>query len=267
MACTRVTSPEGLYISNLDIAKYAVNVAVTMFLAHARVHRRLKLRPEPLCKSSNTGFCIMSHNVRSLVKYKEDVEAEHDIKHVHLLHMTETRYTDSQQILGIGRLKEICRIPSDIDKKGNSMHGSILLAAEETSMSYTEGHRYNGGIEVIFTGTHEDILFAGIYIPPHVAMTLILDVFKIIVQKSKDYTVTSILGDFNMDMRQDVDRSRPLQSFLRDNGFEQQPTGPTHDSKREIDQIWVRNTKQLELQTGATESYYSDHKPIWLSIS
>jgi hypothetical protein len=39
----------------------------------------------------------MSHNVRSLIKYKEDVEAEHDIKHVDLLHLTETRYTVTGQ--------------------------------------------------------------------------------------------------------------------------------------------------------------------------
>jgi endonuclease/exonuclease/phosphatase family metal-dependent hydrolase len=126
--------------------------------------------------------------------------------------------------------------------------------------------KYNGGIEVIFTGTHDQKLFAGIYIPPEVGMKVILDAFQKVVEESRNYRVTSILGDFNMDMQQDEERSMPLISFLHKSGFEQQVTGPTLDSKRVIDQIWVRNSADFTLKSGATESYYSDHKAIWLSI-
>ena len=62
----------------------------------------------------------------------------------------------------------------------------------------------------------------------------------------------------------DEERSAALKSLLQTCGFEQQSTGPTHDSNRAIDQIRVKSIDRFNLQSGTTESYYSDHKPFAL---
>lgn len=117
---------DGLYISGLDGNNYAINHAVARYMKYMRKERRLELNPKPLYDMRDKTI-IMSHNVRTFPKYREDTSEDHDVGNVNILHLTETRISRQETNTRIGGLIEIMRSPVTYDTKSRPIHGSIIL--------------------------------------------------------------------------------------------------------------------------------------------
>ena len=83
------------------------------------------------------------------------------------------------------------------------------------------------------------------------------------IENQSCQTNVFILGDFNINSDKEVQLKDKILNkfnfqFVNPNGF-------TTDRKTTIDWI-ITNTKTIEYKTYIYESFFSDHKPLWLSI-
>ena len=77
---------------------------------------------------------------------------------------------------------------------------------------------------------------------------------------------TVLLGDFNVNLMQDTTEKRALNKYLiTDRGYTQLINQYTTDYRTLIDHIYT-NVPQLVQCAGTLEAYYSDHKPIFISL-
>ena len=77
---------------------------------------------------------------------------------------------------------------------------------------------------------------------------------------------TILLGDFNINLMQETAEQRALRAFLITNrGYSQLINQYTTHFRTQIDHIYT-NIPQHVQSAGTLESYYSDHKPIYISL-
>ena len=77
---------------------------------------------------------------------------------------------------------------------------------------------------------------------------------------------TLLLGDFNINLMQETVEQKALRAFLITNrGYTQLINQYTTDFRTQIDHIYT-NVPQHVQSTGTLESYYSDHKPIYIFL-
>ena len=78
---------------------------------------------------------------------------------------------------------------------------------------------------------------------------------------------TVLLGDFNINLMQETAEQKAVKKFLiTDRGYAQLINQYTTDYRTQIDHIYT-NIPQLVQSAGTLESYYSDHKPIYISLA
>ena len=76
-----------------------------------------------------------------------------------------------------------------------------------------------------------------------------------------------ILGDFNINRLVETER-RPLFNLLvRDKHYKQLISTYTTHNKTLIDHIYTNIKSYLDIQAGVLETYFSDHKAVWVSFS
>lgn len=72
-----------------------------------------------------------------------------------------------------------------------------------------------------------------------------------------------ILGDFNIDWNDDVQRGS-LSNQMITYGYTQHIVGYTTNYRTTIDHIYS-NLTESRVKTGTLETYFSDHKAIWIA--
>jgi len=77
---------------------------------------------------------------------------------------------------------------------------------------------------------------------------------------------TVLLGDFNIDLMQANTEQKALTRYLvTDKGYTQLINQYTTNYHTQIDHVYT-NVPQCVQSAGTLESYYSDHKPIYISM-
>ena len=77
---------------------------------------------------------------------------------------------------------------------------------------------------------------------------------------------TILMGDFNVNLMEGSAEQKALKKYLiTDRGYTQLIEQYTTDYRTQIDHIYT-NVSQLIQSAGTLESYYSDHKPIFISL-
>ena len=73
------------------------------------------------------------------------------------------------------------------------------------------------------------------------------------------------LGDFNINWFVEIEK-RPLYNLLvRDKHYKQLISTSTTDSRMVIDHIYT-NISNVTIQAGVLETYFTDHKAVWVSF-
>ena len=89
---------------------------------------------------------------------------------------------------------------------------------------------------------------------------------KSVLTKPTIPTIRVLLGDFNINLMQETAEQRALRAFLITNrGYTQLINQYTTDYRTQIDHIYTNIPQHLQ-SAGTLESYYSDHKPIYISL-
>ena len=82
----------------------------------------------------------------------------------------------------------------------------------------------------------------------------------------KTLTPTVILGDFNVNISEpSPEKNTMLKYLVTEKCFSQLITDYTTDYRTTIDHIYTNIPHQVDI-SGVLESYYTDHKPIFLQL-
>ncbi|KAL9956274.1 hypothetical protein ACROYT_G037732, partial [Oculina patagonica] len=109
-----------------------------------------------------------------------------------------------------------------------------------------------------------DVIIAGIYRSPKVSVTHLLQALRELHSIMSTEHFHIILGDFNIDFNDGVQNSSIHNQMIVTYGYKQLILSFTTDNRTTIDHIYT-NLNESTVQTGVLETYFSDHKAVWIA--
>ena len=222
--------------------------------------------------SSDTAT-VLFHNVRSLHLHIDDVRSDFYIKKADINILVETK---------------LCRTDTDClyNLTGYTLHRNDYSQCNtrtcyETTVYIKKNikcseipYRFNvNNVEItIMVINHPipNLLIIGIYRSgTNVTVSKLIDALIYLHDSklSKPLVPAVILSDFNINLMKVSGEQNALTKCLIDERrYTQLVNQCTTDSHTQIDHIYT-NIPQLVQSAGTLESYYSDHKPIFISLS
>ena len=121
------------------------------------------------------------------------------------------------------------------------------------------------GIEVIvFRVTAvKKFTVIGLYQSPKVPVTQLCATLRELLSQHS-LTCNIVLGDSNVNWLNEIER-RPLQNLITEFNYRQLISSYTTDNRTAIDHIYT-NITDCPVTSGTFETYFTDHKVIWISI-
>ena len=266
VAISRAKSLHGLHLLDFDSKKIKVSPEVKEEMERLRKHPVQPSLLNPLI-NPDVGLHVVFHNSRSLHKHIPDLRSEKTLQMANFLFISET-WQDAHDDPNHYKLEGF----NIIDKtpvaatKHRPHSGSILYARDDGVSHKTEGYRQKK-VEIVTVDASskvEGLLLIGIYCPPSVSACTLSEVLSDVIREaSKRYTLFLIGGDFNSDAIEKL--SKPLCHICEVFGLRQIIEQCTTDSHSKLDLIFT-NIPDSSLTPVVLESWYSDHKPCWVSI-
>ena len=262
VALSRVSKLSGLYIlGNIKFPnRTKLNEPTNTEMQRLR-NNELKLTMEDVDKYKGTK--VIYQNVRSLKKYIEDILSDHFYFTGDILIFSET-HTKSDDCINIPGYKQILR--SEI-KNNIKLSGLMCFVKKELSIQIL---RHEVHIDEkrkahmdIFCFTINGFSIVSGYKSPTVPFTTMKTIFERIM-KSVSYikdTEIIVIGDFNCTVNEKI-----LTEFMKEYRLVNilDENSPTTDMNSQIDIILASTHK---CKSGVYESYFSDHKPIWVNMN
>ena len=267
MALSRVTTIEGLYITDLCKNKIAVDPKVQEEMQKLRTKRSLQLCFTLLYDVNTSDLKVCHLNARSLHKHIKDIRSDLNYLASDIGIFTETRFSpfDDDEMYTINGFQPF-RNDDMFNRNDNRRpyHGTAVYSKIPFVQGYPYSHNINGiEFTVIKVINHEDLTMIGVYRSPHVSLTHLCSALHDIVGENiLQHNI--IIGDFNVNWMVDTERQSLYNVMIRDNGYMQLITSYTTDNNTLIDHIYT-NITNMEVDSGNIETYFSDHKAIRIS--
>jgi hypothetical protein len=195
---SRVTTIEGLYITDLCEEKIAVNPHVAAEMELLRNEHALKLSVTPIYRTDEVSFKLCYLNTRSLHKHIDDVRHDLNFTNTDINIFSETRSMTSDN-----------NIMYDIDRYTlfrNDGHSSIsrpfggmaVFSRVEFLPGYPHCHNING-IEIIIMKVMilPHVTIVGVYRSPRIAVQQLLAALsEVLMLCNSQFNI--FIGDFNI---------------------------------------------------------------------
>ena len=179
---------------------------------------------------------------------------------------TETRFSphDNDEMYAIDGF-QLFRNDDFMSSQNNRRpyHGTAVYS----KLPFVEGYPYSNniiGVEftVIKMQNYEHINIIAVYRSPQVPLGQLCSALQQIVDQTSNNNI--FIGDFNVNWLVEVERQSLYNVMVRDNGYRQLIDNPTTDNNTLIDHIYT-NIVNMETVSGNLETYFSDHKAIWIA--
>ena len=219
VALSRVTTIEGLYITDLCESKINVDPKVVQEMQLLRNEYKLDLCFTPLYMLANTDLKICYLNARSLHKHIEDVRK--DINHLSadIAIFTETRFSqhDPNEMYAIEGY-ELFR-NDETSNVNRPYHGTAVYSRLRMFNGYPCARNCHG-IEVTVAKTveHPDLIIIGIYRSPRVVLSSLLSAIRTTLEENPSSQVI-FMGDFNVNWLDEVERRSLYNVMINENGL------------------------------------------------
>jgi exonuclease III len=265
VALSRVQKLSSLYLLGFDDGNIKVSMSVMEEMCRLRCHAQADLSVRMLYFES--GYKIVYHNTRSLHKHIDDLRSDFLIKSANILGLSETRL----------KKDELSSVYSLLDYKMHRSDDKFNTAEERPCHGIAVYHKNSSlffenvnlfGVDLVFGNIlyKENLInLCFVYCPPKNATVQILKkVFdKLHTKFNKFQTPIIIMGDFNINLHQNekfvnnVDQKYGLKQYIKT---------CTTDYGTLIDHLYTNIDAGKIISVGTLESYYSDHKPIYINI-
>ena len=277
VALSRLRNISGLHVLKLYEDKISTSEKVQEEMCRLRSKKLLKPCVAFLYKTSNknrSDLKVLFQNVRSLHLHIKDVASDYSVQAADINIFVESGLIandrdDSYELNNFKLFRNDYNPPSDI----RTPYGTAVYIQNDVVCLCQWPFRYNYcNIEMTVIVVHspiENMHIIGIY-----RSKSKVRIAKLIegLQHLHDTIVTDpqipviILGDFNVDFMGSSSEKKALVQYLIDvKGYKQLINKFTTDYKSQIDHIYTNIPDQIH-SCGTLESYYSDHKPIFVCI-
>ena len=276
VALSRVQSISTLYILNLSEKKIKVSQKVKDEMFRLRTEALLKPSIPFLYNmhmSDPTCLKILFHNVRSLHLHIDDVVRDDNIEAAHVNIFVETAlcfHDDSQQY----QLVNFNLYRNDFHTEPNArpVYGTAVYIRNHLNVALTPFRCNYNDVEITVTVINHhafhNLHIVGVYISKSkVKLVRLHDAMHYVQRTVIKSNPSIILGDFNVDLLSSSSEKAALLTQMIDVMGYTQLLGPqyTTDYRSQLDHIYTN--VPLSVQTsGVLESYYSDHKPVFLCL-
>jgi hypothetical protein len=144
---------------------------------------------------------------------------------------------------------------------GTAVYGRIPLRE-----GYPFGHNIDGiEFTIIKTERHPDLTVITLYRSPQIATSRLISALRNILDRNSS-SQNVIIGDFNVNWAVESGRQSLYNLMIRENNYRQLISGFTTDNRTVIDHLYT-NIIEEEIHAGILETYFSDHKAIWASLT
>ena len=233
-----------------------------------RTSAKLKLCISPLYQITGSLLKLYFLNARSEHKHIQDLRKDFNYLSADMNIFAETRFSvrDPDEMYYIPGY-DLFRNDNSNSSNASRPYGGIAVYSK---IPYLPGYpRCNNihGIEITVTKMTSlvDWTIIGIYSSPKVPVRQLCQAIAEILSSIMPDNNIIILGDFNINWLVETER-RPLCNLLvRDKHYKQLILTYTTDNKTVIDHIYT-NISHLDIQAGVLETYFSDHKAVWISF-
>ena len=264
---SRVTSIEGLHITDLCENKIAVHQDVKTEMERLRTSAKLQLCISPIYEVTGSLLKVCYLNARSVHKHIQDIHKGLNYSATDINIFAETRFSsqDSNDMYNVSGY-DLFRNDNPNSNNGLRPYGGTAVYSRIPYLpGYPYSHKIHGvEITVIKITTHEDWTILGIYRSPKVPVTQLCQAMTELLNGISPNN-NIILGDFNISWLVETERRSIYNLLVRDNGYKQLISSYTTDNKTLIDHIYT-NILHLDIQSGVLETYFTDHKAVWASF-
>ena len=263
---SRVTTMEGLYITDLCEDKIAVNPEVAAEMELLRKERQLKLSITPIYKTNQVLFKLCYLNTRSLHKHIKDVRHDLNFTSTYINIFSETRCMSSDND-NMYDIEDYTIFRNDCHSMpSRPFGGTAVFSRVEFLPGYPLCQNING----------IEITIMKVMILPHVTIIVIYRSPRIPVRQLCEALIETLsstssqfnifIGDFNINWLDEANR-RPLHNvFINGNNYRQLVSDITTDNHTLIDHIFT-NLPESQINAHVLETYFSDHKAICALIN
>ena len=263
---SRITSMDKLHILDLNETKISVSVAVLEEMNRLRNQAKISLSYEHFDYHVAASVRIVFHNIRSLHRHFEDLEKDFNLLLANIIVVCETRLTeyDQNEIYALTNFI-LHRFDFPCQDTQRPIYGFALYVRNGVSIQSIRKNIY-GHTQVLTVDIargQEWITLKCLHFPPKTTLSCAQEVLVQCLCTDFSGKPVVLMGDFNID----IQTNRSLQSFLYDNfGLRYLSTGITTDYDTIIDHIYTNISFPEISSWGTLETYYSDHKPLFLSL-
>ena len=257
VALSRVTTLDGMYLTDFDAKKIFCNVQVNIEVAKMTSFNLASANP--LLEVDHTRhFIIAHHNIQSLRAHLEDMKNNPEMRKAHVICLSETWLTDNQYS------HDSVQINGYSLETANFGRGKGVAIYVQNSVNYTVvplPRSENCNALAIRTHGRTNLLIVAIYKPPTATTAALCSGLNDITAQIEvlDVDHAILTGDFNVNLLTPNSALPPLQQY------HQVISGPTTTKGTLIDHIYV---KPLPVQYVASvlTTYYSYHDAVFIAI-
>ena len=260
---SRVTTIEGLYITDLCESKIVVNPEIKAEMQHLRKDRHLKLSIIPIYKTDPTAFEICFLNSRSLHRHIEDIQKDLNYSNMDVNVFSETRlcYLDSDTDYSITGYT-LFRNDTQLDVFNTRPYGGTAVYSKIPFLPGYPVCNNTGGVEItiIKVTTNPHITILGRYRSPRVPIRqMCVALIGLLTLDISGFKV--FIGDFNINWLNEKDKIPLYNLFIRDHSYRQLVSCSATDNRTTIDHVYT-NLPESQIHVHILETYFSDHKAI-----
>ena len=259
VALSRVTTLEGLYLTNYDQSKIFCNNDIETNVAKMSTFDLSTANPL-LELDHHTNFIVAHHNIQSLRRHIEDLKSNTQMRNAHVICLSETWLTDHNDNL------EDLVIDGYTLETLNAGKGRGVAMYIQKSVDYSVLPILSNDCDTLAIRTYgaTNMLIAVVYKPPATRnSTFCTEMSNITAQTELLETDHDVfVGDFNIDLiKSGTLRPKSFQNYF------QAISEPTTANETLLDHIYIRPIPNTDdFVAGVLPTYYSYHRPVFIAI-
>ena len=269
---SRVRNSSALHILNLNENKIKVTEKVKSEMS--RLRTQASLVPLGVLQTDNSPqtITILFQNVRSLHLHIDDVRSDYNIQKADVNIFVESNLCQSDRDETY-HISQFTLYRNDFSHSNiRSCYGTTVYVKNDFNCTKVPYRCNFNNLEItvmVLSQPIPNIHIIGIYrSKTKVTISQLIDALthlhnSILIEPT---IPTVLLGDFNIDLMQANTERKALTKYLvTEKGYTQFINQFTTDYCTQIDHVYT-NIPQCVQSAGTLESYYSDHKPIYISM-
>lgn len=265
---SRVCSIDKLHILNLNENAIVVDPRVTLEMERLRTTSKLQIPFNFFYNMPLKTLKILFLNTSSLHKHIEDIRADFNIQAADICIFAETfiKCSENAQLYAIANLPHVFLNSKYLPNNQRPKHGCAIFSRYEFASDYPKNENINTAeITHVKIAGKEHLNIIGIYRPPNSLQSVFFQKLSNILLNVTRNSKIIVIGDFNINWLTTPENHTIKEMLCKNFNLKQHIVQETTANGTLIDHLYT-NYPTAQIATGIFETYYTDHKAIWIAI-